>query len=527
MAEDKKMADEKSIIQSDYGDILKVEGINFKGYGIVPKYAMTDPALTIEAKGIYAYFCSFSGRGSSAFPTRNTILSDLQIGKDAYYNHFRQLCEEGYIIVTQTKGERSVFAKNIYTIVSNPKKLKLEELGEQDTRSKILTEKIRISGLKAFGYGMIPKAVMVDPRLSLKAKAVYAYFCSYTGAGNSAFPFRDQIQRELQVSLKAYYKYFNMLLEYNYITVIQRRIDGKMSVNDYYLNDMPDIDFGKKCRKIQNLSAEMTQKKPCSKNPDTVNLSEEPCGKNPDTVNLSEEPCGKNPDTVNLLEKPCGKNSDTVNLLKEPCRKNPDTVNLLEKPCSKKSDTPKPDTPKPDTNSNTINSNTINNNINTYIHSLTLSEERKERVRKEVLIKKGVPYEYAKDKALMTEAIHFLTYWDIRYPKGYFDDMMQRTYNLFNEALISMCTAKIKLELKGEVIEARNIIERINRLGIFEDEGVNIEDIVSVATDNFYHAIGHKEIRNPLKYMQSCIWDALRTDGVSLYAGLKKDFVRE
>ena len=470
MAEDKKMADEKSIIQSDYGDILKVEGINFKGYGIVPKYAMTDPALTIEAKGIYAYFCSFSGRGSSAFPTRNTILSDLQIGKDAYYNHFRQLCEEGYIIVTQTKGERSVFAKNIYTIVSNPKKLKLEELGEQDTRSKILTEKIRISGLKAFGYGMIPKAVMVDPRLSLKAKAVYAYFCSYTGAGNSAFPFRDQIQRELQVSLKAYYKYFNMLLEYNYITVIQRRIDGKMSVNDYYLNDMPDIDFGKKCRKIQNLSAEMTQKKPCSKNPDTVNL--------------------------------------------------------LEKPCSKKSDTPKPDTPNPDTNSNTINSNTINNNINTYIHSLTLSEERKERVRKEVLIKKGVPYEYAKDKALMTEAIHFLTYWDIRYPKGYFDDMMQRTYNLFNEALISMCTAKIKLELKGEVIEARNIIERINRLGIFEDEGVNIEDIVSVATDNFYHAIGHKEIRNPLKYMQSCIWDALRTDGVSLYAGLKKDFVR-
>ena len=442
MAEDKKMADEKSIIQSDYGDILKVEGINFKGYGIVPKYAMTDPALTIEAKGIYAYFCSFSGRGSSAFPTRNTILSDLQIGKDAYYNHFRQLCEEGYIIVTQTKGERSVFAKNIYTIVSNPKKLKLEELGEQDTRSKILTEKIRISGLKAFGYGMIPKAVMVDPRLSLKAKAVYAYFCSYTGAGNSAFPFRDQIQRELQVSLKAYYKYFNMLLEYNYITVIQRRIDGKMSVNDYYLNDMPDIDFGKKCRKIQNLSAEMTQKKPCSKNPDTVNL--------------------------------------------------------LEKPCSKKSDTPKPDTPNPDTNSNTINSNTINNNINTYIHSLTLSEERKERVRKEVLIKKGVPYEYAKDKALMTEAIHFLTYWDIRYPKGYFDDMMQRTYNLFNEALISMCTAKIKLELKGEVIEARNIIERINRLGIFEDEGVNIEDIVSVATDNFYHAIGHKEIRNPL-----------------------------
>ena len=499
MAEDKKMADEKSIIQSDYGDILKVEGINFKGYGIVPKYAMTDPALTIEAKGIYAYFCSFSGRGSSAFPTRNTILSDLQIGKDAYYNHFRQLCEEGYIVVTQTKGERSVFAKNIYTIVSNPKKLKIEEISEQDTRSKLMAEKIRISGLKALGYGMIPKAVMVDPRLSLKAKAVYAYFCSYTGAGNSAFPFRDQIQRELQVSLKAYYKYFNMLLEYNYITVIQRRVDGKMSVNDYYLNDMPDIGIGKKCGKNQFLRADVAREQPCSKNPDTVNLLERPCGKNPDTVDLPERPCSKNPDTVNLLKEPCGKKSDTL----------------------------KSDTPNPDTNSNTINSNTVNSNINTYIHSLTLSKDGKikERVRKEILMKKKVPYEYAMDKVLMTEAIHFLTYWDIRYPKGYFDDMMQRTYNLFNEALISMCTTKIKLELKGEVIEARNIIERINRLGIFEDEGVNIEDIVSVATDNFYHALGHKEIRNPLKYMQSCIWDALRTDGVSLYAVLKKDCV--
>ena len=521
------MADEKSIIQSDYGDILKVEGINFKGYGIVPKYAMTDPALTIEAKGIYAYLCSFSGRGTSAFPTRNTILSDLKIGKDAYYNHFRLLCDEGYIVVTQTKGERSVFAKNIYTIVSNPKKLKIEEISEQDIRSKLMAEKIRISGLKALGYGMIPKAVMVDPRLSLKAKAVYAYFCSYTGAGNSAFPFRDQIQRELQVSLKAYYKYFNMLLEYNYITVIQRRVDGKMSVNDYYLNDMPDIEIGKKCGKNQFLRADVAREQPCSKNPDTVGVSERPCSKNPDTVNLLERPCGKNPDTVNLLEEPCGKNPDTVNLLERPCGKNPDTVNLPKEPCGKKSDTLKSDTPNPDTNNNTINSNTVNNNINTYIHSLTLSEDGKikERVRKEILMKKKVPYEYAMDKVLMTEAIHFLTYWDIRYPKGYFDDMMQRTYNLFNEALISMCTTKIKLELKGEIIEARNIIERINRLGIFEDEGVNIEDIVSVATDNFYHAIGHKEIRNPLKYMQSCIWDALRTDGVSLYAGLKKDCV--
>ena len=475
---------EKSIIQSDYGDILKIEGINFKGYGIIPKYAMTDPDLTIEAKGIYAYFCSFSGRGSSAFPTRNTILSDLQIGKDAYYNHFRQLCEEGYIVVTQTKGERSVFAKNIYTIVSNPKKLKVEEIIEKGTNSKLLVDRIRVSGLKAFGYGMIPKALMVDPRLPLKAKAVYAYFCSYTGSGNSAFPFRDQILRELQISLKAYYKYFNMLLEYNYVTVIQRRIDGKMGINDYYLNDMPDMQYGKKKNFDRNLDKE--------------DIVGEPCSQNPDTVKIAEKPCGQNPDTVNIAEKPCGQ----------------------------KSDTPNPYTPNPDTNSNTINSNTINNNINTYFLTLSDNKTIKERVRKEILMKKKVPYEYAMNKELMTEAIHFLTYWDIRYPRGYFDEVMQKTYNLFNEALVDMCTSRKKLELKGDIVDGQNIIERINRLGVFEDEWVNIDDVVSVATDNFYHALGHKEIRNPLKYMQSCIWDALRTDGVTLYAGIKRDCVR-
>ena len=130
-------------------------------------------------------------------------------------------------------------------------------------------------------------------------------------------------------------KYFNMLLEYNYITVIQRRVDGKMSVNDYYLNDMPDIGIGKKCGKNQFLRADVAREQPCSKNPDTVNLLERPCGKNPDTVDLPERPCSKNPDTVNLLKEPCGKKSDTL----------------------------KSDTPNPDTNSNTINSNTVNSNI--------------------------------------------------------------------------------------------------------------------------------------------------------------------
>ena len=71
-----------------FGDQLRVEGVNFKGFGILPKYVMLDHDLTLEAKTIYAYFCSFAGNGDTTFPSRSKILSDLPMSKDCYYKHF-------------------------------------------------------------------------------------------------------------------------------------------------------------------------------------------------------------------------------------------------------------------------------------------------------------------------------------------------------------------------------------------------------------------------------------------------------
>ncbi len=57
-----------------YTDVLKVDGINSKGFGIVPVLVMQDTRLTIEAKAIYAYFASLSGGGAATFPDIETIL---------------------------------------------------------------------------------------------------------------------------------------------------------------------------------------------------------------------------------------------------------------------------------------------------------------------------------------------------------------------------------------------------------------------------------------------------------------------
>jgi len=98
-------------------DILNVQGRMTMGYGIIPKLPMKDKRLTIEAKAIYAYFCSYAGAGSTAFPSRSKILFDLQIGEDRYYKHFKLLKEHGYISVNQTTDNAGKFKRNIYTLV--------------------------------------------------------------------------------------------------------------------------------------------------------------------------------------------------------------------------------------------------------------------------------------------------------------------------------------------------------------------------------------------------------------------------
>lgn len=100
----------------DCQDKIIMQGINSKGFGIIPKLVMQDRRLTIQAKAIYAYFCSYAGNGETAFPSRDKIFFDLGIKKQAYYKHFNLLKEYGYIEVEQVR-ESGKFKHNIYTIV--------------------------------------------------------------------------------------------------------------------------------------------------------------------------------------------------------------------------------------------------------------------------------------------------------------------------------------------------------------------------------------------------------------------------
>ena len=106
---------------------LRFEGIYENGYGLISKSFMKDKRLTIEAKSIYTYLCSYCGGGTTAYPSVALQCADLCISENRYYKHRRLLEEYGYIKIEQQKEiveyndgtTKELFTNNIYTIVLN------------------------------------------------------------------------------------------------------------------------------------------------------------------------------------------------------------------------------------------------------------------------------------------------------------------------------------------------------------------------------------------------------------------------
>ena len=110
---------------------------------------------------------------------------------------------------------------------------------------------LKCEGINDKGYGTIAKSVMTDTRLSATAKAIYAYFCSYAGAGKQCFPSRDKICYDLNITTNTYTKHLRALIEYGYITVCQERVNGRWARNIYTLNSVVPC-TKKPCTKISD-----------------------------------------------------------------------------------------------------------------------------------------------------------------------------------------------------------------------------------------------------------------------------------
>lgn len=239
-------------------DLIAVEGVDCKGYGIIAKLVTTDTDLCIGAKALYAYLCSYAGSGTTAYPRRSKILADLKMSKETYYKYQRELIDQGYI--KATRGDKYPFP-NTYTIVARPPKVNTIKTEPNNSNEDILISR----GIKSMGYGTVPKAVMLDERLHYKAKALYAYFCSFAGNGTTAIPSRDTICYHMQFTINSFQRYIRELIQYNYIEVQQTKYRGRFSNNIYYINDLPDEEKGHKEIEHRSEIQEMKSSKQATK----------------------------------------------------------------------------------------------------------------------------------------------------------------------------------------------------------------------------------------------------------------------
>ena len=201
-------------------DILK------NGYGIVYKAVMIDERLSLTAKAIYAYLCSYTGSKGIVFPSRARILSELKLSKNTYYEHFNQLVELDYVVIEKRKN---FLNRNQYVINDKPSTIRTENSQQE----KAFNE----NGIKALGYGIIPKSVMINSNLTAKAKGLMAYFYVLAGNGTGAFPTKKVIQKQLGISNTAYYNALHQLVENNYLTINQRKSEGKFEQNEYVITN--------------------------------------------------------------------------------------------------------------------------------------------------------------------------------------------------------------------------------------------------------------------------------------------------
>lgn len=239
-----------NIIHTNFSDVLREKGIFAQGYGTVSKYAMLDTDLSLTAKAIYGYLCSLTGKGATAFPGRDTILHTLGIDKATYYKHFKILTEHGYVSVEQEKAQDGKFPHNVYRIEDNPRKFADDPRYKADDFSQ---GSLSVTGLMAAGYGRLSYMVMTDSRISVKAKGMYAYFVSFSGAGRVAFPSKEKTLYYLKISDTIYRRTLKELEQVNYIKIAQRHENGRLGVNDYYIISNPDgeevVDLSRRKRK--------------------------------------------------------------------------------------------------------------------------------------------------------------------------------------------------------------------------------------------------------------------------------------
>lgn len=92
-----------------------------EGYGYIAKWVMQSQDISIRAKALYCYLCSYAGRDGVASPSRKLMCFQLDVNDDSLSKYIKELVNNNFITLSQKK-----FTKTTYHINYNVEPVECE-----------------------------------------------------------------------------------------------------------------------------------------------------------------------------------------------------------------------------------------------------------------------------------------------------------------------------------------------------------------------------------------------------------------
>lgn len=187
------------------------------------------------------------------------------------------------------------------------------------------------------------------------------------------------------------------------------------------------------------------------------------------------------------------------------------------------------------TNNNAIIFNSIQfNSVQKTKNEMKRSDNLREEVKLEILEQYSLPYWYNQAEDRITLAIHLLTDWEEKMNRGFIaDDSItaegyRAAFEIFNNALINMCSTKTLLKLKGESVSYAKVFDKINlflsKRGKYNQYSFMVfQDFCEYTIKRFLAAIASREISDYNKYMQSIIWESFQNYDINFYKAVVEE----
>lgn len=106
------------------------------------------------------------------------------------------------------------------------------------------------------GYGLVYSEIMRSKLLTPEAKAIYAYLCTFAGAGETCYPGVGLMCDELQMSTDRFYRHLRLLLSAGVVKKTQERNGNRWGRTIYTISHSPDC----VCMRFQYTQNEDAQK---------------------------------------------------------------------------------------------------------------------------------------------------------------------------------------------------------------------------------------------------------------------------